>query len=178
MTDGECARIVGELVEEHAASLYRFAYRLSGSAADAEDLVQQAFLTAQCKLDQLRDRDKIRSWLLTIVRNTFLKSRRNPSNSPFDAFDGVADPSWEHSSGAIDGEELQAALDEMPEDYRFPVILFYFEEMTYKQIAAHLEIPEGTVMSRLSRGKAYLRQRLISRMGEDAPTQLTVETSV
>lgn len=178
MTDGERTRIVGELVEEHAESLYRFAYRLSGSAADAEDLVQQAFVAAQRKLDQLRDREKARSWLLSIVRNAFLKSRQRPAGTPFDSFDGVADPSWVPSSGAVDGEELQAALNELPEDYRIPVVLFYFEEMTYRQIAVHLNIPEGTVMSRLSRGKAYLRQRLIARLGEDAPLRLPAESTV
>lgn len=60
MTDGDRARIVGEWVEEHASLVYRFAYRLCGSAADAEDLVQQAFLTAQRKFDQLRDGEKVR----------------------------------------------------------------------------------------------------------------------
>ncbi len=178
MTDGERARIVSGWVEEHSLPLYRFAYRLCGSAADAEDLVQQAFMTAQQKVGQLRDHDKALSWLLTIVRNTFLKGRRRPGFAQFDTFDGFAEPAIEDSHGAVDREELQAALNEMPEDFRLPVILFYLQEMSYKQIAAHLEVPEGTVMSRLSRGKAYLRRRLITRLGDEAPAPLAADTSV
>lgn len=177
MTDEERARIVSELVEEHSLPLYRFAYRLSGSDADAEDLVQQAFMTAQRKLDQLRDPSRTRSWLLTIVRNAFLKSRQKGEFARFESFDGVADPAIADWHGAIDGEELQAALNEMPDEFRLPIVLFYLQEMSYKQIAAHLEVPEGTVMSRLSRGKAYLRRRLITRLGDEAPAQLTADAN-
>jgi RNA polymerase sigma-70 factor (ECF subfamily) len=177
MTEGQRARVVGELVEQHWQPLYRFAYRLSGSAADAEDLVQQAFLTAQRKLEQLREDEKARSWLMTIIRNNFLKSRRHRDFTQFESFDGLAQPGTLNGRGAIDREELQAALNDMPEDFRIPVVLFYFQEMSYKQIAAHLDVPEGTVMSRISRGKAFLRQRLIMRMGDEAPTQLTADRS-
>ncbi len=170
MTDAERARIISEWVEVHASLLYRFAYRLCGSSADAEDLVQQAFLTAQRKLDQLRDQHKARGWLLTIVRNTYLKSlRRSERFVAFDSCDGFADPSHDHLERPIDGEELQTALNEMPEEFRTPVILFYFEEQSYKDIAGQLDVPVGTVMSRLSRGKSYLRQRLVARLGEDVP---------
>ncbi|MCA9027918.1 MAG: sigma-70 family RNA polymerase sigma factor [Planctomycetaceae bacterium] len=170
MTDGDRARIVGEWVEEHASLVYRFAYRLCGSAADAEDLVQQAFLTAQRKFDQLRDGEKVRPWLLTIVRNNYLKSLRHTKRFvTFESHDGIVDPSHEHWDRPIDSEELQTALNQMPEEFRTPVILFYFEEMSYKDIATHLGIPAGTVMSRLSRGKAYLRQHLVARLGEDVP---------
>ncbi|MBX3437588.1 MAG: RNA polymerase sigma factor [Planctomycetaceae bacterium] len=176
MTDGERTRIVEELVEQHSLSLYRFAYRLSGTAADAEDLVQQAFLAAQRKLDQVRDPEKTRSWLFTIVRNTYLKSRRSLEFKQFDAFDGMADPAIE-DEGPIDQEELQAALDEMPEDFRIPLILFYLQQMSYREIATQLSVPEGTVMSRLSRAKAYLRRRLISRLGDAAPAGLAADAS-
>ena len=170
MTDEDRARIVGEWVEEHASLVYRFAYRLCGSAADAEDLAQQAFLTAQRKLDQLRDHSKARGWLLTIVRNSYLKSlRRTQKFVAFESCDGFADPSHDHWERPIDGEELQVALKEMTEEFRTPVILFYFEEMSYKEIATHLDVPVGTVMSRLSRGKSYLRQQLVARLGEDVP---------
>ncbi|MCA9076227.1 MAG: RNA polymerase sigma factor [Planctomycetaceae bacterium] len=174
MTDGDRARIVGEWVEEHSSLVYRFAYRLCGSAADAEDLTQQTFLTAHRKLDQLRDHEKARSWLLSIVRNTYLKSLRGSQQFvAFESCDGFADPSHDQWESPIDGEELQAALNELPEEFRTPVILFYFEEMSYKDIATHLDIPTGTVMSRLSRGKAYLRQRLVTRLGEDVPVSST-----
>lgn len=164
MSGGDRARVVTQLVEEHYELLYRFAYRLSGSAADAEDLTQQAFLTAQEKLGQLREDGKARSWLLTIVRNTYLKSRRRPDFASFAEFDGSELADDPVPDGPIDEEELQAALNEMPTEFRLPVILFYFQEMSYKQIADHLGVPAGTVMSRLSRGKAFLRKRLQSRL--------------
>lgn len=174
MTDGDRARIVGEWVEEHSSLVYRFAYRLCGSAADAEDLTQQTFLTAHRKLGQLRDYQKARNWLLTIVRTTYLKSLRGSLTFvAFESCDRFDDPSHDQWESPVDGEELQAVLNEMPEEFRTPVILFYFEEMSYKEIATHLEIPTGTVMSRLSRGKAYLRQRLVTRLGEDTPVSST-----
>ena len=174
MTDGDRARVIGELVQQHYTLLYRFALRLSGSAADAEDLVQQAFLTAQAKLDQLREPDKARSWLLTIVRNGFLKSRRRPDFAAFESFDQIADPDPnEELDGPVDSQEIQAILDEMPEEFRTPLILFYFQEQSYKQIAEAMDTPIGTVMSRLSRGKSFLRGRLLQRLGDDAPAPAT-----
>ncbi|QDU40193.1 ECF RNA polymerase sigma factor SigE [Maioricimonas rarisocia] len=161
MHDGQRAQVVRELVESHYESLYRFAYRLSGSASDAEDLTQQAFLTAQRKLEQLRDPERARSWLLTIVRNTYLKSRRR---GRFIAFSGMASPPEPTAEvldeSVLDAEELQAALDELPDDFRMPILLFYFESLSYREIADRLDVPIGTVMSRLSRGKAFLRSRL------------------
>ncbi len=156
------ARIVTCLVEAHYQIVYRFAYRLSGSHADAEDLTQQAFLIAQQKLEQLREAEKCRSWLLTIVRNSYLKGRRKSAEVPTDDFDRLDLVSVSRPTDPEDQEALQAALLELPDEFRVPVILFYFNEMTYKQIAAHLDIPIGTVMSRLSRGKAYLRNQLSS----------------
>lgn len=177
MTDGERARVIGELVEQHYELLYRFAYRLSGSAADAEDLTQQTFLTAQAKLDQLREPDKARSWLLTIVRNGFLKSRRRPDFAAFDSFDHLADPApAQELDGPVDGEEIQAVLSEMPEEFRTPLILFYFQEQSYREIAEQMETPIGTVMSRLSRAKAYLRSRLLQRLGDDVPAPAATNT--
>jgi RNA polymerase sigma-70 factor, ECF subfamily len=175
MSDGERARVVAELVEEHYQLLYRFAYRLSGSAADAEDLTQQAFLTAQAKLDQLRDASNARPWLLTIVRNTFLKKKRRPSFATFESFDHLAEDDRSDFDGNIESEELQLLLNELPEEFRIPIILFYLEEQSYKEIAEQMDTPIGTVMSRLSRGKAFLRSRLLQRMGSDAPAQATLK---
>ena len=170
-----CARVVAELVEEHYQLLYRFAYRLSGSAADAEDLAQQAFLTAQAKLDQLRDADKARPWLLTIVRNAFLKKKRRPTATTFESFDHLAAEPDGSLDGPLDSEELQLLLDEMPEEFRTTLVLFYFQEQSYKEIAEQMDVPIGTVMSRLSRGKAFLRGRLLERLGTDAPATISTK---
>ena len=168
MDDGSGAVSVSCLVERHYELIYRFAYRLSGSSADAEDLAQEAFLTAQSKLHQLREAEKARSWLLSIVRNTFLKSRRGLQHFPFSAMEDPAQPAVGEEVGRsllveIDNTQLQDALDELPEEFRTPLVLFYFEDFSYKQIAEIVEVPIGTVMSRLSRAKSHLRERLTER---------------
>ena len=157
-------REVTALVEAHYAALYRYAFRLSGSAADAEDLTQHAFLTAQEKLDQLRVAENAKAWLFTIVRNAYLKTRRGPASSVPVSLTGLAEPA--HGTEPppdLTGEELSQFLAELPDDFRVPLILFYFEDMSYREIAAALDLPIGTVMSRLSRGKSHLRQRLADR---------------
>lgn len=152
------------LVEEHYEALYRYAYRLTGSIADAEDLTQSAFLTVQLKLDQLRDRSRVRAWLYKILRNDFLKSIRkkelvsNSLQSIAEPVDAISDDE------PIDEELLQHSLNQLPEEYRSVVILYYFQELSYQEIADHLEIPPGTVMSRLARAKKNLRTSLSSRM--------------
>ncbi|MSR58338.1 MAG: RNA polymerase sigma factor [Planctomycetaceae bacterium] len=154
------ARKLSELVAQHYELLYRYAYRLTGSEADADDLTQQAFLTAQVKWDQLRDENCARSWLFTIVRNAYLKQLRLPSCLPSSALDQVAEPPSPDELCDVDGEQLQNLLNDLPEEYRSPLILFYFEDFSYKEIAEHMGVPLGTVMSRLSRAKAWLRARL------------------
>ncbi|MFQ5730577.1 MAG: RNA polymerase sigma factor [Planctomycetaceae bacterium] len=163
-------RDLTELVESHYAMLYRYAYRLTGSAADAEDLTQHTFLTAQTKLDQLRDPESARSWLFTIARNGYLKSLRSRPSAALLSLESVAEPEDEGGAGEleIDGERLQRVLNEMPEDFRTPIILFYFDEFSYKEIAGQMELPLGTVMSRLARGRAYLRRRLASSLPQTA----------
>jgi len=152
---------LADLVERHYALLYRYAYRLSGSAADAEDLTQQAFLTAQRCLPQLRELSRAKGWLCAIVRNTYLKGLRATKGVSLVSLDRIAEQS---DTGPVDSfidqEQLQLALNELPEDFRTPLIWFYFEEFSYKEIAERMELPIGTVMSRLARGKAHLRAQL------------------
>lgn len=154
-------RALAALVEEHTPFLYRYAYRLSGSEADAEDLLQQTFLMAQRHGDQLRDSDKARNWLCVILRNAFLKQIRKQREYPLSTVADFPEPaestSWE---APVDSAELQTALAELPDEYRLPLVMFYFEELGYAQIAEQLNIPLGTVMSRLSRAKAALKRRL------------------
>ena len=152
---------VAKLVEEHYELLYRYAYRLSGSAADAEDLAQQTFLIAQSHRDQLRDIDHARGWLCTILRHAFLKSRHDHGGIVNLSLESVAEPAdAEIEEALVDSHELQAALLELPEEFRSVIVLFYFGDFSYKAIAEQLDVPIGTVMSRLARGKAWLRKRL------------------
>jgi len=156
---------VASLVETHHARLYRYACRLASSTADAEDLTQQTFLVAQTKLDQLRDPKAAGSWLMAILRNCYLgqqHQRRAKSETSLDlSLDWF--PEETDETDDIDREALQATLDEMPEDFRHVLLLFYFEELSYREIAEQLGLPLGTVMSRLSRAKSQLRKRLLRR---------------
>ena len=152
------------LVLAHHAAVYRYAFRLAGTVADAEDLAQQTFLIAQQKLHQLRETERATGWLFAIARTTWLKSlaKRFPATCEGDLAETPA-PCREIFE--IDSEELQRVLAELPDELRLTLAMFYFEELPYKEIAQELEIPIGTVMSRLSRAK----QRLRDRLGVDVP---------
>jgi RNA polymerase sigma-70 factor, ECF subfamily len=155
-------RHVQQLVDAHYDSLFRYAYRLSGCAADAEDLAQEAFCKAQMQLHQLREPARAKAWLFSILRNAYLhrvRSDQAHKQVPLDAVGDLAGPPPDPPP-EVEPAELQRALNELPEAFRTPVILFYFEEFSYRDIAEQLDLPIGTVMSRLSRAKAHLRHRL------------------
>ena len=154
---------VQRLVEEHYAALYRYAYRLSGSGVEAEDLTQETFCDAQRKLAQLRDPARARPWLFSILRNAYLHRLRAERRARCVSLDGVGDLAGPPPGPLpdIDPEKLQRALDELPEEFRTPIILYYFEDFRYRDIAEQMELPLGTVMSRLARAKAHLRARLL-----------------
>ncbi len=153
---------IQKLVTEHHQLLYRYAFRMIGNESDAEDLTQQTYLIAQNKLDQLRQPAAARAWLCRILRTTFLKSCRK--RRPWSAVDLDMDMNavvgqWPNTS-PLDQERLKLALDELPEMFKLVLLMFYFEDRTYQEIADELEVPLGTIMSRLSRAKAHLRKRL------------------
>ncbi len=153
---------VAELVDPHYRAVFGYAYRLTGSVIESEDLTQQTFLLAQANLAQLREPKATRSWLYTIARNEFL--RRRPAATPV-ALDGVAEPvapepSASELGGEFTSEQLQQALSELAPEFRVPLVMFFFEEQSYREIAEKLQVPIGTVMSRLSRGKSQLRRKL------------------
>jgi RNA polymerase sigma-70 factor (ECF subfamily) len=128
---------------------------------EAEDLTQQTFLIAHTKLHQLREAERACSWLLAVVRSCFLKSLRKPRPVGASVIDLNVDEIAETPEvEEVDRELLAVALDELPEEFRLVVLMFYFEELSYQEIAEELDIPLGTVMSRLSRGKGHLRSRL------------------
>jgi RNA polymerase sigma-70 factor (ECF subfamily) len=154
---------VQRLVDEHYAALYRYAFRLSGTAADAEDLTQEAFCKAQLNLSQLREAGRAKAWLFSILRHAYLHRVRADKHQRCISLDGlgdIAEPLPEPLPD-IDPAQLQGALDELPEVFRTPIILYYFEDFSYRDIAEQMDLPLGTVMSRLARAKAYLRERLL-----------------
>src|SRR6478736_6169190 len=159
-----------QLIDAHYEALYRYGYRLSGSAADAEDLTQEAFCKAQAQLSTLRDPERAKPWLFSILRNAYLhraRSDRAHRQVPLDAVGDLPDDPPPDVPD-IGPEELQRALNDLPEGFRTPVILFYFEDMSYRDIAEQMDLPIGTVMSRLARAKTHLRDRLMPAAG--APT--------
>jgi RNA polymerase sigma-70 factor, ECF subfamily len=158
MGDAQSAPKIAQLVAEHHQAAYGYAYRLTGSVHDAEDLTQQTFLVAQVKLGQLRNMDNAKAWLFAILRNCFLKDRqrRRPAvaaDIPFNIEFVQSSPEEE----VLDQERLQAALQRLPDASRLVLLMFYFEECSYREIAKRLQMPIGTVMSRLARAKDYLR---------------------
>jgi RNA polymerase sigma-70 factor (ECF subfamily) len=153
---------VKELVELYSDALYRYAFRLSGNAADADDLTQETFCKAQAQFKQLRDRTRAKPWLFSILRNLYLhrlRSTRQHSTVPLDSVAELPEALPDQLPD-VDVAELQKALDELPEVFRTPIILYYFEDFSYRDIADQMDLPIGTVMSRLARAKGSLRQRL------------------
>ncbi|MBI1345401.1 sigma-70 family RNA polymerase sigma factor [bacterium] len=161
MADSGMSESLFAVIDEHYGLVYRYASRLSGRQDEAEDLTQQTFLSARQHLEQLRNAGAVKSWLCTIVRNLYLRSQHQQQRWQewCDDYHPVTtpDPKFE-----IDPQELQAAIDQLPEEFRTPLILFYFREFSYKEIATQLQLPMGTVMSRLSRAKTQLRTLLTS----------------
>ncbi|MEE2675456.1 MAG: sigma-70 family RNA polymerase sigma factor [Planctomycetota bacterium] len=156
-------RIVTEYVERFHDDIYRFAYRLTGDSDWSDDIVQSTFLKAFERLEQLKDAQKAKSWLLAIARTTFLGDLRKRRAWVFtDAeLDGAQLPNA-NLDPSVDTARLQNALLEMPEQFRIVVVMHYLQQESYREIAEQLEIPMGTVMSRLSRAKKMLKSKLIA----------------
>jgi len=153
-----------QIVDAHYAPLYRFALSLARGEAAAADLTQQTFYLWASRGHQLRDAAKVKSWLFTTLYREFLGMHRRELRFPqADLEEETAGLPAETVSIAdsIDGAAVVAALQQIDEVYRAPLTLFYLEEFSYRDIASVLGIPAGTVMSRLSRGKALLRKLLL-----------------
>jgi RNA polymerase sigma-70 factor (ECF subfamily) len=156
---------IRKLIEAHYEALFRYAFRLSGSASDAEDLTQETFGKAMSRLDQLREPDRAKAWLFRILRNAYLHRVRNEKRHKTVSLDAVGDvPQGVPEDGKleVDPAKLQEALNDLDETFRTPLVLFYFEDFSYRDIAEQMDLPIGTVMSRLARAKVYLRTRLTS----------------
>ena len=157
----------------HVDSLYGTALRLTRRAADAEDLVQETYLKAFRSAHQFQAGTNLKAWLFTILHNTFRNARRHDGRNPVE----VDSEAVERATGAGPDDQspeqlltratldadLQAALDELPEAFRQAVWLRDVEELTYAEMAQVLDVPIGTVMSRISRGRRGLLEGLRAR---------------
>ena len=153
--------------------LYGTAMRLTRNRADAEDLVQDTLVKAFRFSDRFAEGTNLRAWLYTILHNTWRNRRRDAARDSVDVDSERVEEAAAAPGGPTAGDtperilmrstldaDLQAALDALPEAFRQAVWLRDVEEFSYAEIATMLEVPIGTVMSRISRGRRLLFQRL------------------
>jgi RNA polymerase sigma-70 factor, ECF subfamily len=153
------------IVREHYEPLFRFAMSLTREEADARDLTQQTFYVWATKGHQLRDITKVKTWLFTTLHRAFLNARRRQTRFSHHDLDEVMEelPALSPEfANHVDSSQMLAALAGVDEVYRAAVALFYLEDCPYKDIAAILDVPIGTVKSRIARGLAQLRELLLS----------------
>ena len=151
------------VVAHHYGPLYQFAISLTRNEAEACDLTQQTFYIWAAKGHQLRDISKVKTWLFTTLHREFLGSRRRQTRFPHVELDDASGdlPAVSPASvNQLDSEQLLEALGQLDEVYRAAVVLFYLEDYSYNEIAQILDIPLGTVKSRLTRGLQRLHQLL------------------
>src|SRR5580698_7076555 len=157
------------LVERYYAPLYQFAFSLARVEADACDLTQQTFTIWATKGHQLRDASKVKTWLFTTLHREFLNTRRKVSRFPHFELEEIDHelPVISHDMvRTLDSVRAVELLGQVAEPYQAALTLFYMEDHSYKDIAEILDVPLGTVQSRISRGVAQLQQLLVKRVGE------------
>ncbi len=140
--------------------LFQFAFSLTHAEADACDLTQQTFYVWATKGHQLRDVTKVKTWLFTTLHRAFLESRRRQVRFPHYELDEVPLdlPTLSPATvNQLDSAHVLQALAELDELYQAPVALFYLEDCSYKEIAQILDVPIGTVKSRMARGIAHMQ---------------------
>jgi len=165
-----------EDTEPYMASLYSTARRLTGNQADAEDLVQETFLKAYRSFDSFREGTNLRAWLFRILTNSHINRyrarQRRPAETELDDIEdlylyrrirpagGIGRSAEETLMESFSEAEVVAAVEALPDIYRVAVLLADVEGFSYAEIAEILEIPIGTVMSRLHRGRKALQKEL------------------
>ncbi|MCW8132282.1 MAG: sigma-70 family RNA polymerase sigma factor, partial [Planctomycetota bacterium] len=155
-----------DLLSRHADIAYRLALRIAGNEADAEELVQRAFVEVVQARSRFRGDSQFRTWLLGVVVNCGRTWQREEKRRK--RREELAVQMREESPQAVADVESEAALRRaavslvkaLPDRYRLPVWMHYFEGLTFREIAGALNQPEGTVRSQASRGLDVLRERL------------------
>ncbi|HXT39646.1 MAG TPA: RNA polymerase sigma factor [Candidatus Angelobacter sp.] len=152
------------IVNEHYEPLYRFAMSLTRSESDARDLTQHAFYVWATKGHQLREISKVKTWLFTTLHRAFLEARRRQIRFPHHHLEELSEqlPALcPEPASQSDWFQVLSALAKVDEVYQAAVALCYLEDYSYKDIAGILDVPVGTVKSRISRGIAQLREILL-----------------
>ncbi len=166
------------LILPHAASLYGQAYQLTRNAPDAEDLVQDTFLRAYQFFDQFQGGTNARAWLFKILTNLYInayrKRTREPEKVSYDEMEdfylynrlshaqatGMGGSPEDEVMRRVQAEAVEEAIGRLPDEYRETVVLADLNELSYQEISDILEIPIGTVRSRLSRGRRLVQKAL------------------
>jgi RNA polymerase sigma-70 factor (ECF subfamily) len=155
-----------EVARDHGQFLYRVAYRLAGNDDDAQDLVQEALIRVKRGLERYEP-GSLEGWLARIVTNVFYDEMRRRKRRPTDPLPDDPAPVLPPSPAADEAstelpEEIQRALDDLPDEFRVPVVLCDVGDLSYEQIAQATGVPIGTVRSRLHRGRRMLRATLMA----------------
>jgi RNA polymerase sigma-70 factor (ECF subfamily) len=156
-------------VRQHHRLLYGIAYWWTGSRSDAEELTQEAFFQAYRSRSGLRDIEAVKGWLVGILRHCYAQMNRKGSHKVEISLDEMIEEFGEFNRLNPDCPDLDQALalhqslESLDERHRLPVVLFYFQDLSYREIAEALDLPIGTVMSRLSRAREMLHDRLSTR---------------
>ncbi len=164
---------------QYAPQLYSAALRMTRNPADAEDLVQETFLKAYRSFTTFEEGSNLRAWLYRILTNTYINMYRARQRRPQETdLNDIEDFYLYRRIGSIEAalasrsaedqlfdlftdDEVKQALEDLPENFRLPVLLADVEDFSYKEIAEMLDIPIGTVMSRLHRGRKAMQRALV-----------------
>jgi len=155
-----------QAVNSFYEGLYRFAFSLADNSDDACELTQETFARLLAKGGQLRDHSKVRAWLFTTLYRTYLGWKRRETRFPHLEIASVENelpPVTPETVDKLENEAVSRSLLELEERYRVPLSLYYFENHSYAEISEMLDIPIGTVMSRISRAKELMRKSLAAK---------------
>jgi RNA polymerase sigma-70 factor (ECF subfamily) len=155
-----------QAVAEYYEPLYAFGYSLAGNEDDASELTQETYCRLLTKGGQLRDPCKIKSWLFTTLYRVFLGWKDRRARLPhfeISSVEGELPAILPEHVDVLRNDAIRDALLELEEHYRTPLMLYYLNDHSYEEIAGILDVPVGTVMSRLSRAKGLLREQLVAR---------------
>jgi RNA polymerase sigma-70 factor, ECF subfamily len=165
---------------EHIDGLYGYALVLTRNRTDAEDLVQETYLRALRAMGRLRDDSNVKGWLFTILRNIWLNElrqrRKTPESVDVEANDEIENLSDENARNPhdvyirnVERHHVRTAIQQLPEEAREVILLREWEQLSYQEMATVLDCPVGTVMSRLARARAKLRDLLCSLLPQVYP---------
>lgn len=143
-------------VRQHQRLLFGIAYWWTGSQTDAEELTQEAFFQAYRSRSSLRDIEMVKGWLVGILRHCHSQMRRRDKSRDEISISEMLNEPEDRRTLSPDALALHQSLSKLDEIHRLPVVLFYFQDLSYREIAEAMKLPIGTVMSRLARARQQL----------------------